>query len=170
MKEECTAPMVLGKKILVLGCSGSGKSTFAIKLQRKTGLPLIHLDNIWWKPDRTHITRDEFDLKLEELMSADEWILDGNYSRTYEVRIKGCDTIILLDYSEEVCMRGIEERVGKSRPDIPWVEKELDPELVESVRKYREEERPVLMALFEKYPDRKLIIFRTREEADEWVS
>lgn len=48
--------MTVGNKVIVLGCSGSGKSTFAIKLREKTGLPLFHLDNIWWKSDRTHIT------------------------------------------------------------------------------------------------------------------
>ena len=53
------------KKIIVLGCSGSGKSTFAIKLHEKLGLPLYHLDNIWWKDDRTHISREEFDEKLD---------------------------------------------------------------------------------------------------------
>ena len=53
------------KKIIVLGCSGSGKSTFAIKLHEKLGLPLYHLDNIWWKDDRTHMSREEFDEKLD---------------------------------------------------------------------------------------------------------
>ena len=56
------------RKTLVLGCSGSGKSTFAVKLHNVTGLPLFHLDNVWWRPDRTHISRDEFDAKLEELL------------------------------------------------------------------------------------------------------
>lgn len=59
------------KKILVLGCSGSGKSTFSIKLHEKTKLPLYHLDNIWWKADRTHISKDEFDEILSDLVSLD---------------------------------------------------------------------------------------------------
>ena len=109
-----------GNKILVLGCSGSGKSTFSRKLAARTGLPLIHLDNIWWRPDQTHITREEFDQKLNEILHDDFWIIDGNYSRTYEERIRACDTIIFLDYSEEVCMDGITRRVGQDRPDIPW--------------------------------------------------
>ena len=62
------------KKIIVLGCSGSGKSTFAIKLHEKLGLPLYHLDNIWWKDDRTHISREEFDEKLDGLIKLDSWI------------------------------------------------------------------------------------------------
>ena len=63
-----------GNKIIVLGCSGSGKSTFSRKLAARTGLPLIHLDNIWWRPDQTHITREEFDQKLNEILHDDFWI------------------------------------------------------------------------------------------------
>ena len=70
--------MQIGNKIIVLGCSGSGKSTFSRKLHEKTNLPLIHLDNIWWKPDRTHISRDEFDHKLVEILKSDKWIVDGD--------------------------------------------------------------------------------------------
>ena len=58
----------IGKKIIILGCCGSGKSVFAKKLNEKTGLPLYHLDNIYWNDDRTHISRYEFDNKLEELI------------------------------------------------------------------------------------------------------
>ena len=121
------------KKIIILGCSGSGKSTLAFQLQEITGLPLIHLDNVWWKPDRTHISRDEFDRKLAAILAGESWIIDGDYSRTYEPRFQACDTVIFLDFSEEDCMKGITERVGKARPDIPWTEQALDPELVEQV-------------------------------------
>jgi adenylate kinase family enzyme len=108
------------RKVLVLGCSGSGKSTFAVRLHNLSGLPLYHLDNVWWKADRTHISRDEFDIKLEQLVNLDNWIIDGDYSRTYERRIAACDTIYFLDYGQEACMRGITERVGRKRGDIPW--------------------------------------------------
>jgi adenylate kinase family enzyme/8-oxo-dGTP pyrophosphatase MutT (NUDIX family) len=163
-------PMIRGNKIIVLGCPGSGKSTFAAKLHLHTGIPLIHLDNVWWKPDRTHITRDEFDQRLEMLMSADEWIIDGNYSRTYEMRMQACDVIIFLDYSEADCMNGIKERVGKQRADMPWVEQELDPELVALVQNYRDENRPVILELLEKYPNKQKIIFQTRAQADDWLA
>ena len=66
------------KKVVVLGCSGSGKSTFSLQLHNATGLPLYHLDKVWWKPDRTHITRDEFDKRLDDLVNRDSWIIDGD--------------------------------------------------------------------------------------------
>ena len=159
-----------GNRILVLGCSGSGKSTFSKTLHEQTGLPLFHLDNLWWNEDRSHISRDEFDKKLETILAKDKWIIDGDYSRTYEMRIRSCDTIIFLDFSEKQCMEGIINRVGKTRTDIPWVENQLDPELVELVRNYNGKNRPELYSLIEKYPDKKVIIFNTREQAQSWLS
>ena len=160
----------IGDKILILGCPGSGKSTFARALAAKTGLPLIHLDNVWWRADGTHISRDEFDLALSELLRSEKWIMDGDYSRTYEVRIRACDTVIFLDYPEETCMAGIVARVGQERPDMPWTESTLDPELVALVQNYARDDRPALLSLLQKYPDKRSLIFTSREEAARWLS
>ena len=162
--------MNLGQKIIVLGCSGSGKSTFSKRIHDAAGLPLIHLDNVWWKSDRSHISREEFDQKLGEILQEDKWILDGDYSRTYEVRFQSCDTVFFLDYGLEECMNGIKKRVGKERRDIPWTEQELDPELVKQVENYERENRPVVLALIEKYSDKNSFIFKSRVEADAWLS
>ena len=159
----------IGRRILVLGCPGSGKSTFARRLQEKTGLPLIHLDNVWWRADRTHISRDEFDRVLAGLLAGESWIMDGDYSRTYEVRLRACDTAIFLDYPEAVCMAGIVARVGQNRPDMPWTEPTLDPELVALVQNYARDNRPLICALLEKYPDKQALVFTSREEADRWL-
>lgn len=160
----------IGHRVIIVGCPGSGKSTLARKLHARTGLPLYCLDNVWWKADRTHITRDEFDNRLRTIMQGERWIIEGNYSRTLEMRFLACDTVIFLDYSEDVCMKGITERIGTVRPDIPWTESRLDPELAALVRGYRTENRPELYALMEKYSDKQIIILRTRDEADAWLS
>ncbi len=161
--------MMLGQKIIVIGCAGSGKSTLSKELRDITGLPLFHLDTIWWKPDKTHISRAEFDQKLDEILLTDRWIIDGDYSRTYEVRFQACDTIIFLDYPFTVCMNGIKERVGKNRTDIPWTEQTLDPELVKQVERYETDNRPVIQSLLEKYSDANRFVFRSRLEAAEWM-
>ena len=159
-----------GNRIIVLGSPGSGKNCLARSLHQRTGLPLFHLDNIWWKPDRTHISRGEFDSRLLTVLQGEKWIIDGDYSRTYEVRFSFCDTVVFLDYSEEDCMNGITARIGINRPDIPWTEDQLDPELVEQVMNYHRDNRPEVYRLIEKYPDKQVLIFRTRAETEEWLS
>lgn len=161
--------MGFGNRIIILGCPGSGKSTFAVKLSRRTGLPLIHLDSIWWKPDRTHISREEFDARLDAVVRGEKWIVEGDYSRTYEKRISACDTVIFLDVDEAECLRGIAERLGTDRPELPWTDDVLDPELAEDVRRYREKKRPVVLSLLEKYPGKKALIFHSRDEAGRWL-
>ena len=158
------------KKVIILGCPGCGKSIFSIKLQEKTGLPLIHLDNVWWNSDRTHVSREEFDKRLSDIICGDEWIIEGDYSRTYEVRIKACDTVLFLDFDVETCLEGIRERVGKNRPDIPWVEERLDPELVRDVENYHKEKRPVLLKLLDNYPDKQIHVFTDRKQAYDWLA
>lgn len=160
---------MIGDKIIVLGCPGSGKSVFSKKLHELTGLPLIHLDNIWWKPDKSHISRDEFDRELEEVLRGSKWIVDGNYSRTFEVRFRSCDTVIFLDFCLDECMNGIVERVGKKRTDMPGTEQELDAELVKLVQNYGRDNRPIVYSLIEKYPNKNILIFKNRSEADEWI-
>ncbi|MBO4534353.1 MAG: adenylate kinase [Clostridia bacterium] len=159
----------LGDKIIVIGSPGSGKSTLAKALKEIVDLPLVHLDNVWWKPDRTHISREEFDIRLAEIIRGDQWIVDGSYSRTLEPRMAACDTVIFLDYSEEVCMASIEARVGEVRTDIPWQENTLDPELVEIVRGYRTNSRPKVFELLARYPDKIVHVFKTRSEAQAWL-
>ena len=97
---------------MVIGCPGAGKSTFAKRLHEVTGLPLYYLDMLWHKPDRTNIPREEFDARLEEIVRKDKWIIDGNYQRTLELRLKECDTVFLLDYPLEVCLAGAQSRIG----------------------------------------------------------
>ncbi len=162
--------MSIGNRILILGCSGSGKSTLARALAARTGLPLVHLDNIWWRADGTHISREAFDRALDGILQGEQWIMDGDYSRTYEVRLRAADTVIFLDYPESVCMDGIRTRVGQPRPDMPWTERTLDPELVALVQNYRRDNRPALLALLQKYPEKQSLIFPSRQEADRWLS
>lgn len=157
------------RKVLVIGCSGSGKSTFSRKLREKTGLPLHHLDMIWHKPDKTTVTREEFDTALDAILESDEWIIDGNYSRTLERRFEKCDTVFLFDLPTEVCLEGVSSRIGKFRPDMPWIEEEFDPEFREWIIGFRENKMPHVRELIEKYKDKEVIVFHSRAEADAYL-
>ena len=154
------------KKVIVIGCPGSGKTTFAEKLRDKTGMPLYYLDAIWHRPDRTHISRDEFDTRLGELLALDSWIIDGNYSRTLECRIQACDTVFLFDLPTEICLEGAINRLGKGRYDMPWIDTELDPRLKKEIEEFGDKNLPVIYELLSKYSDKKAYIFKSREEAD----
>ena len=157
------------QRIIVIGCPGSGKSTVSRALHKKTGIPLYHLDMMYWNPDRTTKPKEEFRAELCKTVTLPEWIIDGNYGSTLEVRMEACDTVVFLDYSAEVCLSGVEERRGKPRPDMPWVEIEPDLEFIEFIRKYNEESRPKVIGLLEKYKEKKIIIFKSRAEADEYL-
>ncbi len=158
------------RKVIVIGSSGAGKSTFARKLRDKTGLPLYYLDMLWHKPDRTTVTREEFDAKLEKLLKQDQWILDGNFQRTLETRLMACDTVFLLDYPLEVCLVSVENRIGQKRDDMPWIETEFDPEFRQWIVNFQQKQLPQIYELLQKYLRQKdIVIFKSRQEADDYL-
>ena len=159
------------KKIIVIGCPGSGKTTFAKKLRDKTGLPLYYLDSIWHKPDRTHISRDDFDTRLSEILREDSWIIDGNYQRTMPRRMEACDTVILFDLPTEVCIDGAQSRLLNNRDDIPWTDTKLDPDFKQQIIDFNIKNTPIIYKLLDKYRlNRSIIIFKTREESDSFLN
>lgn len=160
------------KKIMIIGSPGSGKSTFARKLRDKSGLPLFYLDMIKHKPDRTEILREEFNIKLAEIIKMPEWIIDGNYQRTLEVRMEKADTIILFDLPTEVCLDGAKARIGTKREDLPWIETEetFEGEFKQWIEDFSEKQLPEIYSLLEKYRDKEIVVFRSREDADVFIS
>ena len=104
------------ERIMIIGCGGSGKSTLARQLGEKTGLPVVHLDQIWWAPGNwKHLEREEFDRRLMAELEKPQWILDGNFNRTIEPRLERCDTVVYLDMNRIVCLKNWIGRVIKNR-------------------------------------------------------
>lgn len=158
------------RKIIIIGCPGTGKSTFARRLRDITGLPLYYLDMLWHRPDRTTAAREIFDAEIDELIQKDCWIIDGNYLRTLEVRMKACDTVFLLDFPVEACLLGAESRIGKKREDLPWIESEFDEEFRQWIIDFPESQLPGIYELIEEYRDAKeVVIFRSRKEVDQYL-
>ena len=163
--------VILMKKIMVIGCPGSGKSTFSKELHRITNIPLYHLDMMYWNEDKTFVDSDVFKDRLLNVLNEEKWIIDGNYASTQELRMQACDTIFFLDYELEVCLKGIQERKGKKRSDMPWVEdvNEDDDEFIEFIKNYNNDSRPIVLDLLNKYSNKNIFVFRNREEADKFL-
>ena len=110
------------ERIMIIGCGGAGKSTLARKLGEKTGLPVVHLDKLFWKPGWESLSRDEFDVLHRRELAKDRWIIDGNFDRTIPERLARCDTVIYLDFSRLACLLGVCKRIlttyGTVRPDM----------------------------------------------------
>lgn len=157
-------------KAIVIGSPGAGKSTFARKLRDATNLPLHYLDMLWHKPDQTNISTEEFEIRLAEILKRDKWIIDGNYQRTLETRLRACDTVFFLDFPLDVCLIGAESRIGKIREDMPWIEYEFDEEFRQWIIDFPEKQLPQIYGLIEKYQrDKEIIVFTSREEADAYL-
>jgi adenylate kinase family enzyme len=108
---------------MVLGVSpGVGKSTFARKLGELLDSDVYHLDAYFWKPNWVEASFEEFSANQKEIVKSDKWIIEGNYSNTYDIRVEKADTIIYLELPLFVCLyRVVKRRIvnhGKTRPDI----------------------------------------------------
>lgn len=157
------------KKIIVIGCPGSGKSTFSKKLHKITNIPLFHLDMLYWNEDKTVVEKEIFLERLTEVLRKDTYIIDGNYASTMEMRMRDCDTVFFLDYPTDICLDGIRERQGKERSDMPWVENGEDEEFVEFIRNYAQQNRPKVIELLKKYSYKNIFVFSNRSETDEFL-
>ena len=161
--------LAMNNKILIIGCPGSGKSTFARKLRDQRQLPLYYLDQIWHKPDQTNISKEEFIQRQKEMIKQEEWILDGNYLTTLELRLAACDMVFFLDLPNDVCFESVRNRIGQAREDMPWVEEEFDEEFQQWILDFPTKQRPVIIELLKKYEKGKqIIVFHTRKDVEEY--
>lgn len=158
------------KRIIVIGCPGAGKSTFSQNLSSILKIPVYHLDLLWHREDKTTISRDDFDDILGKILCKSSYIVDGNYQRTLEMRLKASDTVFLLDYTTEICLSGANERVGKERADLPWIEEKVSEDFKQKILDFSNDKLPKIYDLLAKYRDNKnIIIFKNRDEANEYL-
>lgn len=158
------------EKIIVIGCPGAGKSTFSQNLSSILKIPVYHLDLLWHKEDKTTISRDDFDVILGEILSKTNYIVDGNYQRTLEMRLKASDTVFFLDYATDICLSGANERVGKERADLPWIEEKISEDFKQKILAFSNDNLPKIYDLLSKYHDEKnIIVFKNRNEANNYL-
>ena len=165
------------KKILIIGCPGSGKTTFSKKLSEKTKIPLVHLDNIFWCGEWKHITREEFDAKLEAELNKDSWIIDGNYDRTLKKRIEFADTVFFFIFPRSLCLWRATKRViqnyGKTRDDmggncVHRFDRNLFS-LYKEILSYKKSKSEKYLDLLSQYPNLNIIIFKKKKDINKFV-
>lgn len=142
------------RRILIIGPGGAGKSTLARRIAERSGLPLIHLDALYWRPGWVETPRPEWQARVAELAAGDRWIMDGNFGGTLPQRLTACDTVLLLDPPPLRCAWRVLRRRwrhrGRARPDMhPECPEKLDAEFLWWILSYRRRKLPRVRRLLD---------------------
>ena len=140
------------KRVLVIGCSGAGKSTFAVALAGRTRLPLIHLDREFWQPGWRPLPRAPWRARLAQLLEEPTWIMDGNFDSSLDIRLPRADTVIWFDLPRSLCLRRVLRRVfttyGRVRSDMgPGCPERFDLAFLHWIWRFERVERPRIAAV-----------------------
>ena len=159
---------------MVIGSPGSGKSTFSRQISEVTGVPLIHLDKEYWNSGWIKTPKDEWIKKQEFLMSGDDWIIDGNYGGTMDIRLDKADTIILFDLNRLVCLTSYFKRVitniGKVRIDMPeGCFEKFDLEFIKYIWNFPKSSGRRNKERLSRYKDKSIIVFCKRSEVMKYL-
>lgn len=161
------------KRVLIIGNGGAGKSTLAVKISEKFKLPAVHLDRLWWLEGWRNRSEEQFDELLDKQLEKSEWVIDGNYRRTFSHRLEYADFCIFLDYPAKLCIESVYARAehyrGRTRPDMAdGCEERVDGEFECWVNEFGEKVRPIMLSELERssVPYK---IFGSREETAAWL-
>ncbi|OUS76099.1 AAA family ATPase [Paenibacillus sp. MY03] len=157
------------KRIMIIGSGGAGKSTLARQLGELLQLPVHHLDAYYWKAGWNPTPNEQWDSFQEKLVLEEYWIIDGNYGRSLDIRIKQADVIILLDFSRLITIyRVIKRRImyhGKTRPDLNEdCPESLDFEFIKWVWNFRKTRIPSIIQKLRDYSHKHIIVLKSPKE------
>ncbi len=162
------------KRVLIIGSGGAGKSTFSRRLHAVTGLPLHHLDRLYWQPGWIGLPKPVWIDTLRKIIAEDEWIMDGNYDGTLDVRLPACDTVVFLDMPRLLCLyRVVRRRLahrGTNRPDMAaGCDEKIDREFLAWIWNYRKIDGAKIERLLERHGTEKTIVrLRTPRAVEEF--
>lgn len=166
----------IGKKTLIIGCGGSGKSYLASRLGEITEIPVVHLDRLYWLPGWVTRERDEFEAILEDVYAKDTFIMDGNFMRTLPRRLEESDAVIWLDFSSVACITGVISRVlknrGRVRPDMgDGCPERFSADFIKWVLNFRKNTRPKIVSYLDDARSRgvHVTVFKNRREVNEFI-
>jgi adenylate kinase family enzyme len=164
------------KRVLVIGHPGSGKSTFALDLSKKTGLPVIHLDKEFWQSGWKPTQKDKWRQRVENMAGSEVWIMDGTYDRTLDIRLLRADTVIFLDYSRFLCLWRVIKRIitnfGRVRSNMAdGCPERIDLDFLIFAWRYRRDRYPKVNEMLQNFfVGGKLIVLRGPADAARLLS
>jgi adenylate kinase family enzyme len=161
------------QRVLVIGCSGAGKSVFAQRLGQMSGLPVIHLDKVYWRAGWQEPDSAEWRQSVSGLVAEPRWIMDGNYGGTLEMRLQYADTVFLFDTPRWHNLKGVLGRTirgyGRTRPDLAeGCPERFDWVFLKYVWRFNQVHRPKTIASLASYQG-DLITFRSRVDATAYL-
>lgn len=156
-------------RILIVGCCGSGKSTLAKKLEEKTGLPVIHLDREYFKPNWEKPEISDWNQKILNLCKENKWIMDGNYISSMELRMQYADLIIWLDINRYKCLYRAIKRVilphKRHRSDMgEGCNERHDLEFYRFIWNFNKTIKPRILEFLKLHRDKKVIILKNNKD------
>ena len=160
------------RRVVVLGCAGSGKSTVAAELARRTGLPLVHLDEHYWQLGWTAPSDDAWRATQRRLVAEPAWVLDGNYASSFDERLPYADAVVVLETPRWRCLvnvigRALRRRGTEVAPGCPM---QVDRGLLRYVLSFPRVHRPRLEAgLATVAPEVTVVRLRTRGQARQFL-
>ena len=162
------------KRIVIIGCGGAGKSTLARQLGEKLGLPVVHLDKLFWRPGWVQVSQEEFDRLHRQELARDKWIIDGNFNRTMAERVARCDAIIYLDFNRFSCVFGVFKRIlttyGTVRPDMgEGCPERFDWEFLRWVWNYNKDKRERNYRLLNETKGVETIVLKNRKAVKQFL-
>jgi adenylate kinase family enzyme len=159
----------LGKRIMIIGSCGAGKTTLAIQLNEITNIPIIHLDKEYWKPGWVESNKEEWYEKQNKFVDNINWIIDGNYGGSLDIRLSKADTVIFLDYNKYICLYRIIKRwiqyFGKTRIDMAeGCNEKIDLPFIKFVWNFPKKPRKKIVDKLNEYNELNKIILKNPKE------
>ena len=160
-------------RIIIVGSAGSGKSYLAKRMAEITGYPFVHLDNEYWKPGWVKTPREEWIASQKKMMNTEQWIIDGNYNSTMELRFEASDAVIFLDINRFVCIYSAIKRHGKKRSDLPdYLTENFDKEFIEFLKwiwEFPKTGKKRIVELHNIYAEKPFIVLKSRKEVNQFI-
>lgn len=160
----------------MIGSGGAGKSTFAKRLGDILNIKVIHLDSLYWNPGWVETSKQQWKQIVQQIITQDSWIMDGNYSGTLDMRFAACDTVVFLDIARRICLWRVIKRAvqyrNKCRPDMAeGCPERFDLEFMLWVWNYKKRTRPKIVRLLKENLNNKEVIWlRSDAEVERFIA